>query len=286
MSLHRRLAMAFLTDYPAAAALELERMPPARRAALVRTAPAQAAPALGRMVSSAAAAALAGLNPEEAAPALNRLPLDAAVRLLRHLPGGEAEPLIDGLPEAKQEALRRALRYPQGTAGALMNPAVLVLPLDITVAEARLRIRRQPGSSSSYLYVVDREGRLAGAVDVSGLTRGGAREQLQRVMRAPVEHLAAWLPSAAVRTHPGWQSFHALPVVDEQGRLVGEIPYRTMRSLEREAEEGRGRGDAVAAGALGELLHVGVAGLFEAVMAAAAARASSADLSPADGRRS
>jgi hypothetical protein len=37
--------------------------------------------------------------------------------------------------------------------------------------------------------------------------------------------------SKTILNHPGWQSFHAMPVVDEAGALVGVIRYETMRRL-------------------------------------------------------
>ena len=52
--------------------------------------------------------------------------------------GGEvAERLLGGLPKDQQQSLRRVLRYPVGTAGEIMDPAVFALPDDIAVAEAR-----------------------------------------------------------------------------------------------------------------------------------------------------
>jgi hypothetical protein len=91
-------------------------------------------------------------------------------------------------------------------------------------------------------------------------------------MRDRVEHVPAWTPAAAVRTHPGWRSFHAMPVTDEAGRLIGAIRYQTLRRLEQEAEAGGGAGPlSVTVSALAELFHLGVVGLIEGVAATAAA---------------
>jgi hypothetical protein len=37
--------------------------------------------------------------------------------------------------------------------------------------------------------------------------------------------------------HPGWQHFHALPVVNADHVLVGRVRYETLRNLERAAVE-------------------------------------------------
>ena len=275
MTLQAHLARAFLEDHPREAALAMERMTPAERAAVVREAPEEASAALSEMVASSAAECLAVLSPDEAAPVLDRLPPDVAVALLRRMPADTASGLIGGLPTAKQEPLRRGLRYPDGTAGAVMDPLVLAVPDDIPVAEARLRLRREVRGLLYYIYVVDRRGVLVGVLDIPELMRARARDTLAAVMHSPVSHVPAWTPADAVRAHPAWRSFHALPVTDEAGRFAGAIRYQTLRRLEHEAElAGGAPPTGVTVGALGELFHLGLAGFVEGVAGAAAARES------------
>lgn len=273
MTLELQLARAFLDTHPRDAALALERMPAASRAAVLRETGAGAAAALGEMVAPAAAESLALLTPAEAAPALDRLDSDAALALLRRIETPHADALIAALPEAKQTPLRRALTYPDGTAGALMDPAVLALPDDVSVAEARLRLRRHARSLLYYVFIVDRDGVLAGVLDIAELMRARSRDSIRSVMHTQVEHVPAWTPAAAVRVHPGWRSFHALPVTSEAGHLVGAIRYQTLRRLERDAETGGGTPPTgLTVGALGELFHLGLAGFIEGVAGAAVPR--------------
>jgi magnesium transporter len=282
MTLEQRLARAFLVEHPSDAAQALERLPVDRRVSVLRTSPAESAHALGQMVASTAADSLAPLTDTDAAPVLDALPLDTALLLLRRMPIDAAVRLVGALPEKKQEWLRRSLRYPEGTAGALMDPAVLALPDDISVAEARVRLKQQASELLYYLFVVDRTGRLVGVLDMSELMRARMRESLRSVMHARVEHLPAWTPATAVRLHPGWRSFHAMPVTDEQGRLVGAIRYQTLRKLEQDAEGGEGAQRAAATvGALGELFHLGLAGMVEGVAAVATPHAGRAPVTTA-----
>ncbi|HVS32978.1 MAG TPA: hypothetical protein VMS98_16150 [Thermoanaerobaculia bacterium] len=273
MTLERSLARAFLEEHPREAALALERMPAAERAAVVRAAPEEAGGALGEMVSTAAAESLAMLVPAEAAPALDRLEPDVAIALLRRMPPQTASALIAALPEAKQEPLRGALRYPEGTAGAVMDPMVLAIPDDILVGEARVRLRREPRGLLYYLYVVERRGVLVGVLDIPELMRARVRDPIGSVMHSPVSHVPAWTPAAAVRAHPAWRSFHAMPVTDEAGRFAGAIRYQTLRRLEHEADTaGAAAPTGLTVGALGELFHLGIAGFVEGVAGAAAPR--------------
>jgi magnesium transporter len=286
MNLETQLARAFLAEHPREAARALERMLPAERAAVVRAAPAEAGDALGEMTASSAAECLALLDAREAAPALNRLAPDVAVTMLRRMPPEAAERLINGLPASHQDPMRRALRYPEGTAGALMDPLILAIPNDITVSEARVRLRRESRGLLYYIYVVDRRGALAGVLDIPELMRARARDPISSVMNSPVDHVPAWTPAAAVTAHPAWRNFHALPVSDEADRFAGAIRYQTLRRLEHEAgAAGGGAPAAPTVAALGELFHLGFAGLVEGVAGAATRASGSAASDPEPGEK-
>lgn len=274
MSLEHDLAVAFLESHPRDAALALERLVPAQRAAAVRALPAPAvAPALREMVAPDAADCLERLPPARATAILDALDVDAAVPILRRLPSATGDRLLETLPARTRDAVARVLRHPPGSAGALMDPTVPALPEDILISEARVRLRRESRGLLYYLYVVNREQLLVGVLDIAELMQSRSREPISSVMHRDVERLAAWTPAAALLTHPGWRRFHAMPVVDDAGRLLGAIRYQTLRRLEQEADRTtatRPTGATVAA--LGELFHLGMAGLIEGVSTMAVRR--------------
>ncbi|HEX7705202.1 MAG TPA: CBS domain-containing protein [Thermoanaerobaculia bacterium] len=282
MNIAMKLARTFLEDHPREAALALERMPAPERAAAVRAAGAEAGTALGEMVAPAAAECLSLLAPAEAATTLEHLEPEVAIALLRRLPK-TAGKLIAELPAAKQDPMRRILRYPEDTAGALMDPFVLPIPNDVSVAEARVRLRREPHGLLYYVYIVDRSGMLAGVLDIPELMRARARDPIVSIMNTPVEHIPAWTPAPAVAAHPAWGAYHALPVTDETGRFAGAIRYQTLRRLESEAGQRSTAPTGATVGALGELFHLGLAGFVEGVAGAAAAREPVLPVTPASG---
>jgi CBS domain-containing protein len=73
------------------------------------------------------------------------------------------------------------------------------------------------------------------------------------------------MPVALMREHWAWSEFHAMPVVDENDRLVGAIRYQMLRRLEREAARERADPSQMTALALGELFRVGTTGLVAGV---------------------
>jgi magnesium transporter len=280
----RALALAFLEEHPHEAALALDRLPAAQAAALLRAAPApHAAAAVREMTPRHACESLSALGPAAAAAIVGELPSTEAANLLRRMPPAAGDPLVAALPVRQREPVARALRYPEGTAGALMDPAIFELPEDVTVAEARDRLREAARDLLYYVYVVDREHRLVGVLDIPELMVARARDELRVVMHSRVDSLLAWEPVAAVRAHPGWRRYHAMPVVDEERRLLGAIRYQTFRRLEQDAVGAGPQPAALTALALGELYHLGLAGLVEGFTAPARGNAWRGDPPGADG---
>lgn len=267
-----RLARAFLDAHPPRAATMLERMPAAQAAAVLRAVPARsAATVLREMPPLHAAGCLAMLTPEDAAAIVAELTTDDAAGVVRVLEPERREPLLAALPAAAREPLASVLPYPEGTAGAAMDPSIFQLPDDVLVVDAQARLRRAARSLLYYVYVVDREHRLVGVLDIPELMLARPRDPVSTAMHRAVDRLPAWMPVALVREHPGWSRYHAMPVVDEEERLLGAIRYQTLRRLEREAED-RGPDPALlTTRALGELFQLGTTGLVAGVAATASA---------------
>jgi hypothetical protein len=83
-------------------------------------------------------------------------------------------------------------------------------------------------------------------------------------MVANPQRLLASVGRASIVSDPGWRTAHALPVVDDQGRYLGAIRYKTLRSLEDAIHH---RKESEPAQALGELFSVGAGGVVRAFLA-------------------
>jgi len=260
------LARTFVDSHPARAAVILERMAAERASRVLRVMPApSAASVIASMTAPFAAGTLAELDGEQAASILGAMPMEGAIALLRALAPNRRDALLAALPAATREPLARALPYPDGTAGSVMDPSVLRLHDEILVAEAQTRLRRSPRELLYYLYVVDRDHRLVGVLDIPELMLARPRDPVSVAMHRQVERLSAWMPVRLVREHPSWAEYHAIPVVDEEDRLVGAIRYQTLRRLEREAARERADPSQMTTLALGELFRLGTTGLVAGV---------------------
>jgi Mg/Co/Ni transporter MgtE len=265
MSLERRLAEQLVREHPERAAGVLERLGVEEAARVLSNAPArEAAPVLQRMSPQFSAAVLETFDTEKIARALEALPLDVASRLARRLPAELGAAALEKLGPRPARALRSLLRFPEATAGALMDPDVLALLEDLTAKEALDRIRETPDSARYNVYVVDHEQRLVGVVNLRELLLARPRSRLADLMVRDPLRLDARADRSVVVGHPGWKEVHSLPVVDEGGGYLGAVRYRTLRALEEELLGGKAE-DGNAREALGQLFSAAAGGLLDAL---------------------
>lgn len=270
----KRFARAFLEAHPDEVTLLLERMPPNDVAGFLEQLPvASAVQALRRMALALGADALERLSPERAKALLTLLPVDSAAGLLRRVEADRRDSFLAGLPEETVGTLTVLLRYPEHTAGAYMDTRVLALPQQMTVGEARNRLRRAARQALYYVYVVDREQQLVGVVSLRELMLADGKQPLAEVMQRNVARIPISADHAAILAHPAWRDVHAMPVVDERDVFLGAIRYGTLRVLEAEYASARqSRSPAALALSLGELYWLGVGQLLERLQARPAHR--------------
>jgi magnesium transporter len=267
----RDLGERFLRLHPDEAAALLERLPPQRVAALAaEVTPAAAAAALQRMALDASSAVLATADPNLAAEIVDALPLHVAAAILRATAGPVRDSIGARLPATAAAAIERLLRFPEGTAGALMDPLALALPEDLTIAQAVERIRSGARSLRYYLYVVARDDRrLVGVTSVRTLLLGDSATALANVIEREVETIPALAGREAIVAHPAWRRIHGLPVVDTGGALLGALRYETFRALERARTPSEGSSTVQTALELGELFWIGFGGLLSGLASGA-----------------
>lgn len=265
MKLEIRLAAELIRLQPARAATVLDRAPPDQAAvALGRVRPEHAAPVLAGIAPLIANEIVERLGAAAAAPILRSLPDDVAARFLRRVNEETRGQIVAQMPPREARTLQVLLQFPENTAGALMDPDVLALAQDLTVAEAFDRIRDFPDQARYNLYVVDREGVLVGAINLRELLLAPRDAPLAKVMVGNPHRLESTADRSRIASHPGWKHVHAIPVVDQRGCYLGSVRYRTLRQLEEELL-GAALTDADTAESLGDVFASGASGMLEAL---------------------
>jgi magnesium transporter len=271
MDLETTLACDLLAAHPIDAARAFERLPARDVASLLEAlGDGAGVRALQHMATASAAAVVAELPEARAGELFERMPAETAALLLRQTEVSARERVLAALPARRARELGSILAFPEGTAGALMDPEVLALPQDLDAEEALERVRQAAGHARYNVYIVDREQLLVGVISLRELLMAGSGERLSSRMVTAVHRLAARADRHAIVTHPGWREVHSLPVVDARGRYLGALRYRTLRQLQ-EGLRDRPTEEGATARALGDLFRAGASAMLEAVVASAPA---------------
>lgn len=230
MASSEELTYAFLETHPADAARVLERLAPASAAALLQSTPLRlASPVLRQMLPLAGARCLERLTDTETVGLLRGIGAQPGVALLRYFGAERRAKLLVQLPTALTIAYELLLGYPEGAVGGWMDPRALALPADMTAGESLERVRLADDELVADPYVIDRNQRLLGYVELADLLRAGAATPLTRLVRPSPHRLPAQALLAGLREHPGWHTTSTLPVVERDDRLVGALTHATLQ---------------------------------------------------------
>ncbi len=170
---------------------------------------------------------------EQVAEVLSRVASDDAADLLLEIQQERRIPVLNLLPAPKQRKIRGLLGYNPSTAGGLMNPDFVSVPLTSTVAEALDHVRASAPEDRQITTVcaVDEHGMLVDAVSLAELVRANPSSPVSSLTGAglPTVHAEADLPEVA-RLMADY-NLVAMPVVDHDGMPVGLIAVDDVLEL-------------------------------------------------------
>jgi magnesium transporter len=180
--------------------------------------------------------ALAELGPETGADLLSDRAAEDIARCLREIPSDDAAAIIDHLPKELSatvlDLMRRResggvenlLEYAEQTAGRIMNPHVFALAEDMTAGEAITALQAaRDVEMVFYLYVVDERRHLVGVVSLRRLLLVPPETPLKRIMTADLISARVDTDQEEVARQVASYNLLAIPVVDEENKLVGVI---------------------------------------------------------------
>lgn len=171
-----------------------------------------------------AAVLLADHPPDRIASWLQELPSDDAAALIDELPDDLSDVVLEQMRPRESGEVENLLDYAEQTAGRIMNPTVFALSEDLTAGEA---IQALQGSRDVemvfYLYVVDERRHLVGVVSLRRLLLVARETPLQRIMTTDLISARVETDQEEVAQDVANYNLLAIPVVDDQNRLVGTI---------------------------------------------------------------
>jgi len=147
--------------------------------------------------------------------------------LLRELDPELVEEILPLVAKAERHDIRMLLSCPENSAGALMTTEYASLPADITAGEAVARLRSQAPDSESiyYIYVLDADRRLVGFISLRDLILARPNALVGDLMQQDPISVGIEEPRDEVVQKLARYDFLAIPVVDDQNRLVGIVTH-------------------------------------------------------------
>jgi len=183
---------------------------------------------------------LAYFSPDVLSDVVQGLDSDEAADLLQELEGARADRVLARLPTEDRAEVEPLLSYPEDTAGGRMQREVFVVPAKTRARKvlAELRKAAQDLEEIQEIYLVDNRGVLNGVISIFQLLRLELHTPV--VEGANMDPLFV-TPDEDQETVAGLfrkHRLHSLPVVDDTGRILGQITSDDiMDVMEQEATE-------------------------------------------------
>ncbi|MDE7250762.1 MAG: magnesium transporter, partial [Lachnospiraceae bacterium] len=183
---------------------------------------------------------ITSLSERDAAGIIDNLMADDATDLLEEMPANIVKKLLaNANPETRRD-INHLLRYPEDSAGSIMTVEYVDLKENMTVRDAIDRIR-QIGLDSETInicYVLDAKRTLVGTVALRYLLTNPPDEVIGEIMHENVIYINTLMDQEEVARQFQKYDFTAMPVVDNENRLVGIITVDDVVDiLQEEATE-------------------------------------------------
>ncbi len=201
---------------------------------------------LDRIDTAALAAILEFLTPDElehVAPdvelsqlvqALDDTPAQRAADVLHAISADDAHAVLDQLPNA--EVVEPLLQHDDHSAGGIMTPEIVALAPHASAQQAIEHLRATPPAPTvrDLIYVVDHAGLLLGSVHLHDVVTAPPQTRLRDLMSAASLSVTTDTHQEEALQTLQRYGLHALPVVDQQGRLVGVTTADDLLTIAQE----------------------------------------------------
>jgi magnesium transporter len=179
------------------------------------------------------------MEPRELVAATEDLDPDDLADLVQDLPGTVTRELLRAMDKQNRDRLEAVLLYPEDTAGGLMNLDAVTVRADVSldVVLRYLRLHDEIPATTDTLFVVDRQDRYRGTLQLTRLLTSAPELRVAAVMDRDVAGIPATLPDDEVARLFEDRDLVSAPVIDADGRLLGRITIDDVVDVIREDAE-------------------------------------------------
>ena len=166
-----------------------------------------------------------GITDAELSYIVQELDFDDKIDILEELPANLVDKILEKTPKDERRLINTFLNYPDTCAGSLMTPDYISLQKEMTVAEAMAYIKKEGMDAETIYtcYVKDTGRKLIGIVSLSTLVVSDDNLKIMDIMHTDYVWINVYEDQEEVAEQFKKYGFLAIPVVDNEHRLVGNI---------------------------------------------------------------
>ncbi|MBC6443813.1 MAG: magnesium transporter [Alphaproteobacteria bacterium GM202ARS2] len=190
-----------------------------------KKAPSLIAEVLSLLTPSVQAHVVESLGVAGTARIVGHLETDDILAILEGLEADVRQAILAKLPKGAQEWLKESLKYPQQSAGRLMQREVVAVPITWRVGDVIEHLREDRDLPDDFfdVQVVDPRQHPLGMVPLGRLLRAKPQTQVQDIMETHMTPIPVHADQEEVAFLFRDKDLTSNPVVDEDGRLVGVV---------------------------------------------------------------
>lgn len=166
-----------------------------------------------------------GFSDNELKEVVDELYVDDAVDIVEEMPANVVKRILKQADPEMRKMINEILKYPDDSAGSIMTTEYVSLRPDMTAEEAIKRIRRTGVDKETIYtcYVTENNRKLIGMISMRTLILAEDDDVLKEIMEQNVISVSTLEDQENVAQMFTKYDFSALPVVDQENRLVGIV---------------------------------------------------------------
>lgn len=156
---------------------------------------------------------------------MDELYLDDTVDIIEEMPANVVKKILRNTDATTRKLINDLLKYPEDSAGSIMTIEFVSLRKSMTVSEALTRIRRTGVDKETIYtcYVTESNNKLIGMVTAKTLLLADEDDLIEDIMETNVIFVNTLTDKEEVAGYFDKYHFLAIPVTDDEGRLVGIV---------------------------------------------------------------
>ncbi|MBQ3462844.1 MAG: magnesium transporter [Clostridia bacterium] len=168
-----------------------------------------------------------GFSDNELKEVFDELYVDDAADIVEEMPANVVKRILKNTDPETRHTINEILKYPEDSAGSVMTTDYISLRPKMTVSDAIKRIRRTiADAETAYICFVTNDDRtLIGYLPIKDLLLADEDKRIKDIMDQTLICVHTHDDKEQVARDMSHYDFAAMPVVDDEGRLVGIVTF-------------------------------------------------------------